>query len=86
VICYEAADKRETPDLMTRFREEVYASSWGRAKDKVQRAGNSGNSGLEAARASARCEERRTLRSEYFKKKAKGRTAPKTAVRRLLDG
>jgi len=56
---------------MTRFREEVYDTAWGRHQDKVQRTGYSGDPG-DLREDRLRCAERRSLRSEYFKKKAKG--------------
>ena len=78
MICYKAADNRETPNLMTRFREEVYAK-----KHKVPRGNHQGDPYVASAGSASWSEERRALRSEYFKKKSKGQTS--RAQKRLLD-
>ncbi len=71
---------------MTRFREEQYDTKAFRAWVKVQRANHSRSSERSEARlAWAVRQERRALRSEYFKKKATGYT-PKTQMRFTLDG
>jgi len=85
VICYEAADSRETPNLMTRFREEHYATRAHMAWAKVQRTDNQGGPppAEELARLGA-VQERNALRSAYFKRKQQGKTSPHSAGR-LLD-
>ena len=70
---------------MTRFREEHYASRSYRAWVKVQGPDHRSDKDAEAARLAAWSKEGRALRSEYFKKKAKGgQKAP--AHRRMIDG
>ena len=68
---------------MTRFREEVYASPWYRKAVRVQRANHPLNpqSGEGSAMAVERA--RRTLRSEYFKKKAQKAYNPSEAQKRM---
>ena len=87
MVCYEAAEKlkRGLPS-MTRFREEHYATQAHRTWVKIQRADNAGREVSALSASSARCQERRTLRSEYFAKKGKSTKAPKARQRRLLDG
>ena len=67
---------------MTRFREEHYAK-W---RPKVPRPDHAVDPFVASARTVTECEERRALRSEYFKKASAGRTAVAKAQKRLLDG
>jgi len=87
VIRYEASDRRETPDIMTRYREEVYDTKAHRAWVKVQGSSDARDPYAEAARSAAERKERRALRSQYFTKKPKGRktTTKNYAQRRLED-
>ena len=82
MICYKAADNRETPNLMTRFREEVYATSWYKAA--LQRANHESHPET-TTEAPQRAAEQRALRSEYFKKKQKAASKYYSAQKRLLD-
>ncbi len=70
---------------MTRFREEHYDTKAHKAWAKVQRSGHVDDPFVATARTVAECAERRTLRSEFFKKKTQVRTT-KAQGRFNLDG
>ena len=87
MLCYEAADKRETPDLMTRFREEHYDTKAHRTWVKVQRAGDTVHKAVTSSADGLTAAEWLTLRSRYFARKAKGHTGPRWKARQArLDG
>ena len=75
---------------MTRFREEYYDTAAHRAWVKVQRATDARRQGSKQvwiAPPRTQDEERRALRAEYFKAKAKRGYAPSaTQARWKLDG
>ena len=86
MVRYAAAEKGANPDLMTRFREEHYDTKAHRAWAKVQRTDNEGGEvlGDEGRAERALDAERRTLRSEWFKKEqAKHPQDASKAQRRL---
>jgi len=85
VLCYKAREKRVTHFLMTRFREEHYDTGAHRSWVKIQRSDNARHTVAAEASSLTRGEERRALRSEYFKKKSQGRTAPPAAAQRRLQ-
>ena len=85
VICYEAREKRETPDLMTRFREEYYDTASHRAWVKVSRAGHKGGASPKSSTAQAIEVERRSLRSKYFQKAKSAQAYVIKGQKRLIE-
>ena len=79
MLCFIAANNRESPHLMTRFREEHYDTKAHRAWAEVQRADHESHTDGEEKWNIAVRKERRTLRSEYLKAAAKKR-APVQAL------
>jgi len=72
---------------MTRFREEHYASSSYKAALKgttVSRTNHQSDPFVESEGTPSRSEERRALRSEYFKAQTKGRKAKTPDTQRRL--
>jgi len=69
---------------MTRFREEHYATRAYRAALKVPRTDNASDPFVTGEGSPSRGQERRALRSEFFKKKGK-RPAPGKAQKRMIE-
>jgi len=71
---------------MTRFREEIYASSWYKAlvKAKVQGSNHTVSAKKPVESPDPRQQEWRALRQEYFAKKSKEARNPRP--KELLDG
>ncbi len=85
MLCFVAADRRETPDLLTRFREEHYATKAHKAwVASLQRADNEGDQ-AGAGSLAILAAEQRALRSEYFKTLRKKAAKPHKGQKRLLD-
>ena len=69
---------------MTRFYEEMYDTRAYRAAIRLSRANHKSDTENQTTRIAAWDWERRSLRSEYFKKKAQGKTK-RPATERLIE-